>query len=762
MAATTASGAAECCPVIEFPSSSPLLRSQWPDLYAGIWVRQRTALNGFVEYYNRQNGLSLRKEIPPLNTAPVALQQQVQARWIIVSGCAAGVRCPWNLAPFGSISYGQLLMYMEDVQSTSSRNYFAWLCTIFFHAIVLRAHFAFIIITTAINLLPFAKAFPALNFGLPPASACKVKVLKDYIAFPDFTPPYNSTQCNENGFFRTSSDATAVTWWGLLLNAPALVYSVDTCGEPNVAHNAAGACQSSGLVQIACNGDRSAASNPCLDGALTNRLAAVTFETDGTSQYYSSLGASSANHDAIFLAAANFAIATAFHVCIPNGATIFSDPCIIYERVAKDCMGACDQYEFAELLAHNSTWAWEALTITSEIVLVGVGLVPSTIRLVNAIDGSRRKMQEFPQGPLFTVASGKTLILSNLIIEGVMGSSPCGGAVRLESGGRLKAQRVTFKGNQAEEGGAICCEGWCGLDLRVVTFSDNTAARGADIKLPLLFGSPPSYAQTPSEDDYFSRPPDVICNPYELEDSRGRMVVVAEDCECAADSTVPGEHIISVSPVLLDIKAEKSSSRNDPRDTRLSTNFRRMLTFTFAGEGSSDAFGRARQYQWVIQAGTAPNAVLPWTTKASTETSFSSLDDGLSRGLRMLDGGGKQSALCEGDREANITATSAQLCPILKDPDGSSCTVFDDGQVDIRDIGGLQETSAQVLRVGLTAGAVESAQEFEIPVTISAAGLRESGPYPYTFFFTISANMEQGLRHFQALLISSSFLLPAH
>lgn len=250
----------------------------------------------------------------------------------------------------------------------------------------------------------------------------------------------------------------------------------------------------------------------------------------------------------------------------------------------------------------------------------------------------------------------------------------------------------------------------------------------------------------------------------------------------------------------LDIKAEKSSSRNDPRDTRLSTNFRRMLTFTFAGEGSSDAFGRARQYQWVIQAGTAPNAVLPWTTKASTEvnravemqcnmyggrssctadrrvsgiwpvahcmslmqTSFSSLDDGLSRGLRMLDGGGKQSALCEGDREANITATSAQLCPILKDPDGSSCTVFDDGQVDIRDIGGLQETSAQVLRVGLTAGAVESAQEFEIPVTISAAGLRESGPYPYTFFFTISANMEQGLRHFQALLISSSFLLPAH
>lgn len=124
-----------------------------------------------------------------------------------------------------------------------------------------------------------------------------------------------------------------------------------------------------------------------------------------------------------------------------------------------------------------------------------MGLVPSTIRLVNAIDGSRRKMQEFPQGPLFTVASGKTLILSNLIIEGVVGSSPCGGAVRLESGGRLKAQRVTFKGNQAEEGGAICCEGWCGLDLRVVSFSDNTAARGADIKLPLLFGSPPSYAQ---------------------------------------------------------------------------------------------------------------------------------------------------------------------------------------------------------------------------------------------------------------------------
>lgn len=123
MAATTASGAAECCPVIEFPSSSTLLRSQWPDLYAGIWVRQRTALNGFVEYYNRQTGLSLRKEIPPLNTAPVALQQQVQARWIIVSGCAAGVRCPWNLAPFGSISYGQLLMYMEDVQSTTSRNY---------------------------------------------------------------------------------------------------------------------------------------------------------------------------------------------------------------------------------------------------------------------------------------------------------------------------------------------------------------------------------------------------------------------------------------------------------------------------------------------------------------------------------------------------------------------------------------------------------------------------------------------------------------
>lgn len=52
------------------------------------------------------------------------------------------------------------------------------------------------------------------------------------------------------------------------------------------AHSAAGACQSSGLAQIACNGDRSAASNPCLDGALTNRLAAVTFETDGTSQYY--------------------------------------------------------------------------------------------------------------------------------------------------------------------------------------------------------------------------------------------------------------------------------------------------------------------------------------------------------------------------------------------------------------------------------------------------------------------------------------------
>lgn len=84
-----------------------------------------------------------------------------------------------------------------------------------------------------------------------------------------------------------------------------------------------------------------------------------------------------------------------------------------------------------------------------------------------------------------------------------------------------------------------------------------------------------SVGQTPSEDDYFSRPPDVICNPYELEDSRGRMVVVAEDCECAADSTVPGEHIISVSPVLCAcIDARRCLEEHAPADPR-----RRLLCF---------------------------------------------------------------------------------------------------------------------------------------------------------------------------------------